>query len=149
MQHWQFFRQPVYAHLLSHNGLYLRETLWLYMIDMWTAVCFWSLSTENRSHAVWELKKWSVREREHLYQQDSAYHAFTNFKLIDNELWLPGKMGCLVTQSLTLGVLRSLFQIASSCFGSLSVHCGCHTEVPRHSRERTNKTPAANRTAYS
>ncbi len=29
----------------------------------------------------------------------------------------------------TLQVLRPLFQIASSCFGSLSVHCGCHTET--------------------
>ncbi len=35
-------------------------------------------------------------------------------KLIDNELWLPGKTGRLVTQSLTLRVLRPLFQIASS-----------------------------------
>ncbi len=32
-----------------------------------------------------------VREREHFYQRDSAYAAFTNFKLIDNELWLTGK----------------------------------------------------------
>ncbi len=39
-----------------------------------------------------------VHEREHLYQHDSAYRAFINFKLIDNELWLPGKTGCLVTQ---------------------------------------------------
>ncbi len=49
----------------------------------------------------WELKKWSVRKREHFYQRDSAYPAFTNFKLIDNELWLPGKTGRLVTLSLT------------------------------------------------
>ncbi len=74
------------------------------------------------------LKKWSVREREHFYQRDSTYPAFTNFKLIDNELWLLGKTGRLVTQSLTLRVLRPLFQIASSRFGSLSVHC-CHTET--------------------
>ncbi len=47
--------------------------------------------------------------------------------LIDNELWLPGKPGCLVTQSLTLRVLRPLVQIDSSCFGSLSVHWGCYT----------------------
>ncbi len=32
-----------------------------------------------------------AREREHFYQHDSAYPAFTNLKLIDNELWLPGK----------------------------------------------------------
>ncbi len=35
-------------------------------------------------------------------------------KLIDNELWLTGKMGHLVTLSLTLQVLRPLFPIASS-----------------------------------
>jgi len=49
--------------------------------------------------------------------------------IIDNKLWLPGKTGCLVTQSLTLRVLRPLFQIASLRFGSLSVHCSCHTET--------------------
>ncbi len=38
-----------------------------------------------------------AREREHFCQHDSAYPAFTNFKLIDNELWLPGKTGRLVT----------------------------------------------------
>ncbi len=70
----------------------------LYTIDIW--LLFVYLSAENWSHAVWELKKWSVRERE--------------TKLIDNELWLPGKTGRLVTQSLTLRVLRPLFQIASS-----------------------------------
>ncbi len=45
------------------------------------------------------LKKWSVREREHFYQRDSAYPPFTNFKLIDNELWLPGKNGTSGHQS--------------------------------------------------
>ncbi len=29
-----------------------------------------------------------ARAREHLCQRDYAYPAFTNFKLIDNELWL-------------------------------------------------------------
>ncbi len=72
------------------------------------------LSAEHWPCAVWELKKWSVREREHFYQRDSAYPTFTNIKLIDNELWLPGKTGRLVTQSLTLRVLRPFFQIASS-----------------------------------
>jgi len=38
-----------------------------------------------------------ARQREHFYQRDFAYPAFTNFKLIDNELWLPGKTGRLVT----------------------------------------------------
>ncbi len=38
-------------------------------------------------------------------------------------------MGRLVTLSLTLRMLRPLFQIASSRFGSLSVHCGGHTET--------------------
>ncbi len=115
---------PVYIHL-SHNRLYLREIL--YTIDIWTAVCVFE-------H--WELialcmrtEEVGVREREHFYQRDSAYPAFTNFKLIDKELWLPGKTGRLVTQSLTLRVLRLLFQIASSRFGSLSVRCGCHTET--------------------
>ncbi len=42
-------------------------------------------------------------------------------KLIDNESWFPGKTGHMVTQSLTLQVVRPLFQIASSRFGSLSV----------------------------
>ncbi len=56
---------------------------------MWTAVCIWSLSTENWLHAVWELKKWSVREREHLYQQDSTYHALTNFNW--QRIVTPGK----------------------------------------------------------
>ncbi len=100
---------PVYIHL-SHNRLYLREIL--YTIDIWTAVCVFE-------H--WELialcmrtEEVGVREREHFYQRDSAYPAFTNFKLIDKELWLPGKTGRLVTQSLTLRVLRLLFQIASS-----------------------------------
>ncbi len=37
--------------------------------------------------------------RELFYQHDSAYPAFTNFKLIDNELWLPGKTGRLIIQS--------------------------------------------------
>ncbi len=60
-----------------------------------------------------------ARETEHFYQHDYAYPAFTNFKLIDDELWLLWKMGRLVTQSLTLRVLRPLFQIASSCFGSM------------------------------
>ncbi len=55
--------------------------------------------------------------------------ASLTLSLIDNKLWLLGKMGRLVTQSLTLRVMRPLFQIASSCFGSLSVHCGCHTET--------------------
>ncbi len=44
-------------------------------------------------------------------------------------MWLPGETGRLVTQSLTLRVLRPLFQIASSCFGGLSVYNGCHTET--------------------
>ncbi len=57
--------------------------LWLYTIDTWTAVvCIWALITDRR--AVWELTNWSLREREHFYQRDSAYPAFTNFKLIDN-----------------------------------------------------------------
>ncbi len=34
-----------------------------------------------------------ARAREHLCQSDYAYPAFTNFKLIDNELWLLGKNG--------------------------------------------------------
>ncbi len=51
------------------------------------------------------LKKWSVREREHFYQRDSAYPTYTNFKLIDNELWLPGKTRRLVTQSLTMAIV--------------------------------------------
>ncbi len=53
----------------------------------------------------------------------SAYRAFTSFKLINNELWR------LVTLSLTVQVLRLLFQIASSCFVSLSIHCSCHTKT--------------------
>ncbi len=61
----------------------------VYTIDVWTAVCVF----QNWSRAVWELKKLSVRERELFYQCDYAYPAFTNFKLIDNELWLPGKPG--------------------------------------------------------
>ncbi len=61
-----------------------------------------------------------ARAREYLYQRDSAFS--TNFKLIDNELWLPGETGRLVTESLTLQVLRPLFQIASSCFGSLYIY---------------------------
>ncbi len=80
-------------------------------VDIWTAVCVfeqWALRTDR---AVWELKKWSVRDREHFYQSDSAYPNFTNFKLIDNND---------VTQSPTLRVLRPLFQIASLCFGSLA-----------------------------
>ncbi len=99
----------------------------LYTIDIWTAVCVfecWELIVRCM-----RLKKWSMREREHFYQRDSAYPSFTNFKLIDNELWLPGKTGRLVTQSLTLQMLKPLFQIVSSRFGSLSVRCGYHTET--------------------
>ncbi len=54
-----------------------------------------------------EVERARAREREHFYQRDSAYPAFINFKLFDNELWLPGKTGCLVTMSLTLRVLSS------------------------------------------
>ncbi len=34
-----------------------------------------------------------MREREHFYQRDSAYRAFTNIKLVNNELLLLGKNG--------------------------------------------------------
>ncbi len=104
---------PVYAHLLIHNRLYLCEII--YTIDIWTAVCVFE-------H--WELIARCMRTEEveraweHFYQRDSAYPAFTNFKLINSELWLPGKTGHLVTRSLTLRVLRPLFQIASSGFQS-------------------------------
>ncbi len=40
------------------------------------SVCIWALS-ENWSRAVWELKKWSVRESKHFNQRDYAYRAFT------------------------------------------------------------------------
>ncbi len=123
LTHIQF--SPVYAHL-SHNRLYLHEIL--YTIDMWTAVCVFDHTLyENWRSGACEREREREREREHFYQHDSVY-PFTNFKLIDNELWLPGKTGRLVTLSLTLQVLRTLFQITSSCFGSLSVHC-CHTET--------------------
>ncbi len=48
---------------------------------------------------LWNAATARARERA-LLSGDSAYPAFTNFKLIDNELWLPGKTGRLVTQSL-------------------------------------------------
>ena len=128
MKYWHTFsfHPPVHVHLI-HNLLYLREIL--YTINIWTAVCVFE-RWEMIARCIWELRKWSVRarEREHFYQRDFAYPAFTNFKLIDNELWLPGKTGRLVTLSLPLRVLRPLFQIASSRFCSLSIHCGCYTD---------------------
>ncbi len=124
--HW-VFTHLLYAHL-SHNRLYLHEILYRHF----GLLCVY-LSTENWSRAVWELKKWSVceRERERESTSISAIPPITPSitKLIDNELWLPGKTRRLITQFLTLQVLRPLFQITSSCFGSLSVHCGCHTET--------------------
>ncbi len=33
-----------------------------------------------------EVERARAREREHFYQRDSAYPAFINFKLFDNEL---------------------------------------------------------------
>ncbi len=51
---------------------------------------------------------------------------FSYFGLHQYCIILPGR---LFTQSLTILVLRPLFQIASSCFGCLSVHCGCYTET--------------------
>ncbi len=50
----------------------------------WT-VCIWA---ENRSHAVWELKKWGAREREHFCQRNSTYPAI-------NRQWImsPGENG--------------------------------------------------------
>ncbi len=50
----------------------------------------WALRTDR---AVWELKKWSVREREHLNQRDSAYPGFTNFKFNWQQIVTPGKNG--------------------------------------------------------
>ncbi len=79
----------IMAHIQFHNRLYLREIFWLYTIDIWTSVCIWAVRTD--------------RERELFYQRDSAYLAFTNFKLIDKEFWLPEKTGRLVT-SLALRV---------------------------------------------
>ncbi len=74
------FNPPVYFHL-SHNGLYLCEIL--YTIDIWTAVCVFEMYETE------EVK----RAQESALLSDSAYHTFTNFKLIDNILWLPGKNG--------------------------------------------------------
>ncbi len=59
-------------------------------VDIWTAVWVfehWELIV--RFMRTEEVER--AREREHFYPRDSAYRAFTNFKLIDNELWLPGK----------------------------------------------------------
>ncbi len=69
-----------------------------YSTDIWTAVCVferWELIA--RSMRTEEVERAREREREHFYQRDSAYPAFINFKLFDNELWLPGKTGRLVT----------------------------------------------------
>ncbi len=95
------------------------ESIYVCVFEHWELIAR-SMRTEEVERA---------REREHFYQRDSAYPAFINFKLFDNELWLPGKTGRLVTLSLTLRVLRPLFQIASLRFGNLSVRCGCHTET--------------------
>ncbi len=96
------------------------------MIDIWTAVCVfehWELTA--RSMRTEEVE----REREHFYQCDSAYPAFTNFKLIDNKCDSREKRDVWSPSPLTLRVLRPLFQITSSRFASLSVHCGCHNET--------------------
>ncbi len=63
-------------------------------------------------------------EREHFYQCDSTCPAINQQRIVT-----PGKNGMPVTQSLSLQVLRPLFQIASLRFGSLSVHCGCYNET--------------------
>ncbi len=113
------FHPPVYAHL-SHNRLYLHEML--DTIDIWTAVCVfeqWALRTDRALNENWKSGA-CARESTSISKIRP---------LIDNELCLPGKTGRMVTQSPTLQVLRPMFQIASSCFGSLSVHCGCHTET--------------------
>ncbi len=84
------------------------------------------LSTENWSRSVWDWRSGACT------RESTSISAITPIppsltKLIDNELWLPGKTRRLVT--LSLQVLRPLFQIASSHFSSLSVHCGCHSET--------------------
>ncbi len=55
-------------------------------------MCIWAVSTENWSRAVWDLKKWSVREREHFYQRDSAYTSFTN-QVNQQRIVTPGTNG--------------------------------------------------------
>ncbi len=66
-----------------------------YSTDIWTAaVCVfehWELIVHCMRTE--ELERARAREREHFYQRDSAYPAFINFKLFNNELWLPGKNG--------------------------------------------------------
>ncbi len=61
-----------WAHLVMQNVF-----TWDALHDIhWTAVCVierWELI----AHCM-RLKKWSVREREHFYQRDSAYPAFNN-----------------------------------------------------------------------
>ncbi len=109
-------RPHVYAHL-SHNRLYLREILGLYTIDIWTAVCVfehWALRTDRMLYENW-------RSGACARESTSISTIPPIPPLFNNELWLPGKMGHLVTQSLTLWVLRPLFQIASLRFGCVSV----------------------------
>ncbi len=106
------FTHLLYAHL-NHNRLYLREILWLLHDRLWTAVCVferWELRTDR---AQYETEKGAcMRESTSISAIPPIPPSIT--KLIDNELWLPGKTGRLVTQSLTLQVLRPFFQIASS-----------------------------------
>ncbi len=110
------FHPHVYAHL-SHNRLYLREILGLYTIDIWTAVCVfeqWALRTDHMLYENWRSGACA--------RESTSISAIPPIPaLINNELWLPGKTGHLVTQSLTLWVLRPLFQIASLRFGCVSV----------------------------
>ncbi len=47
-------------------------------------MCIWALRTDRALSETEEVER--ARERALLYQRDSAYHAFINFKLIDNEL---------------------------------------------------------------
>ncbi len=49
-------------------------------------------------------------------------------RLIDNELLLQAKKRDVWSVPNPSGA-EAIFQIASSCFGSLSVHCSCHTET--------------------
>ncbi len=48
-------------------------------------VFIWALRTDRALYETEEVE----RAREHFYQRDPAYPSFTNFKLNDNELWLP------------------------------------------------------------
>ncbi len=96
------------------------------MIDVWTAVCvFKQGELIARCMRTEEVER--VHEREHFYQHDSTYPAFSNIN--GQQIVTPGKNWMHVTQSLTLRVLRSLFQNASLQFVSLSVHWGCHIET--------------------